>query len=199
MFQNESSSLTTIIVSFILTMGVSIWATVGLPRFYLEFIDTDGNANFRDVLVTKKALLKSLIYNIIIMLISFILIFVSIFAFAGIGATLIFTEGSMSLYTVLIIAIVSLIVLVFIIFALAVAQVPYLIIEHEELGTLEAMSLSMKMMKGYKTKLFILQLSFIGWAILCLFTLGIGFFWLEPYIFVAQTNFYRMLSIDNIK
>ncbi len=193
--QNESSSLTTMILSFLLTIAISTWLTVGLPRFYLKFIDTNGNANFRDVLVTKKALLKSLIYNIIVMLISFIVIFVSIFAFIGIGTTLIFTQGSISLYTMFIIAIVSFVVLIFIVFTLSIEQVPYLIIEYEELGILEAMSLSMKIMKGYKTKLFILKLSFIGWAILCLFTFGLGFFWLQPYIFVSQTNFYRMLNL----
>ena len=37
-----------------------------------------------------------------------------------------------------------------------------------------AIEKSMAMMEGNKMKLFMLDLSFIGWAILCIFTLGIG-------------------------
>ncbi len=33
-------------------------------------------------------------------------------------------------------------------------------------------------MEGNKMKLFLLDLSFIGWAILCIFTLGIGLLFL---------------------
>jgi len=51
------------------------------------------------------------------------------------------------------------------------------------------------MMKGYKWKLFLLQLSFIGWMLLCtLFTLGIGYLWLGPYIGLSTANFYENLK-----
>lgn len=49
---------------------------------------------------------------------------------------------------------------------------------------------SKEMMRGHKWDLFVLDLSFIGWAIVCLFTLGIGFLWLTPYIQAARTQFY---------
>lgn len=53
---------------------------------------------------------------------------------------------------------------------------------------------SQRIMKGYKWKLFCLQLSFIGWAIVCVFTFGIGTLWLTPYMNAATANFY-----ENIK
>ena len=53
---------------------------------------------------------------------------------------------------------------------------------------------SQKMMDGHKWQLFCLQFSFIGWAILCIFTLGIGYLWLEPYMIAATANFYRSLK-----
>ena len=43
-------------------------------------------------------------------------------------------------------------------------------------------------------KLFLLDLSFIGWAILCLFTFGIGFFVLQPYVQVSHAAFYEDLK-----
>ena len=46
-------------------------------------------------------------------------------------------------------------------------------------------------MKGNKWKLFCLQFSFIGWAIVCVFTFGIGYLWLAPYMNAATANFYE--------
>lgn len=46
-------------------------------------------------------------------------------------------------------------------------------------------------MDGYKWRYFLLNLSFIGWGILCIFTLGIGLLWLIPYINTSLAEFYR--------
>ncbi len=55
----------------------------------------------------------------------------------------------------------------------------------------EAITLSRQIMNGKKFKLFCLQLSFIGWALLCLFTFGIGYLFLSPYISISTTAFYE--------
>ncbi|MGN1264053.1 MAG: DUF975 family protein, partial [Prevotella sp.] len=52
---------------------------------------------------------------------------------------------------------------------------------------------SMKLMSGHKMKLFLLDLSFIGWFILCCLTLGIGFIFLIPYMECAHARFYEDL------
>ncbi|KUH45897.1 hypothetical protein M2E15_3170 [Bacillus mycoides] len=44
-------------------------------------------------------------------------------------------------------------------------------------------------MKGHKLDLFLLWLSFIGWAILAILTLGIGFLWLSPYVGTTTAHF----------
>ena len=46
-------------------------------------------------------------------------------------------------------------------------------------------------MDGHKMDLFLMSLSFIGWALLCILTLGIGFLWLFPYINVSIAKFYQ--------
>ena len=46
-------------------------------------------------------------------------------------------------------------------------------------------------MVGHKWDLFCLHFSFIGWAILCIFTFGIGTLWLTPYMQAANANFYE--------
>jgi uncharacterized membrane protein len=50
------------------------------------------------------------------------------------------------------------------------------------------------MMHGNKWRLFCLELSFIGWGILCLLTCGIGFLWLSPYMFQAEAAMYHEIS-----
>lgn len=60
-----------------------------------------------------------------------------------------------------------------------------------------AIEKSMQMMDGNKMRLFMLDLSFIGWAILCLFTLGIGFLFLGPYVSTAHAHFYEDLKRDD--
>ena len=52
-------------------------------------------------------------------------------------------------------------------------------------------------MTGKRGKLFCLQFSFIGWAILATLTLGIGFLWLIPYIQFATISFYKSLTSDS--
>lgn len=70
----------------------------------------------------------------------------------------------------------------------------YILAEHPEMDPFDAIKASWNMMKGYKWKLFCLQFSFIGWSILCVFTLGIGALFLTPYIEAATAGFYKSIS-----
>ncbi|ALR99944.1 molybdenum ABC transporter substrate-binding protein [Enterococcus silesiacus] len=60
-------------------------------------------------------------------------------------------------------------------------------------GFLNSITRSRQLMKGYKGQLFLLDLSFIGWHILALLTLGIGYLWLTPYITATKAAFYENL------
>ena len=66
------------------------------------------------------------------------------------------------------------------------------------IGPMTAIQRSSQIMRGNKWKLFCLQCRFIGWSILCLFTLGIGFLWLTPYIMTSQGAFYEELTKGHI-
>ena len=76
----------------------------------------------------------------------------------------------------------------------AYAMTPYILEEHPEIGAWEASRVSQKMMRGHKFRLFRLYLSFIGWALLCVPTLGVGFLWLVPYMQMSQAAFYSDLK-----
>lgn len=74
------------------------------------------------------------------------------------------------------------------------AMSDYILAENPEISPSDALAESKRMMHGNKWRLFCLELSFIGWGILCLFTCGIGFLWLSPYMFQAEAAMYHEIS-----
>ena len=79
---------------------------------------------------------------------------------------------------------------------LAYSLTPFIVKDNPELSPNEAINLSIKMMKGHKFDLFYLYLSFIGWILLAMLTLGIGLLWVIPYMQTAMAAFY--LDVKNV-
>ena len=67
-----------------------------------------------------------------------------------------------------------------------------LLIDSESNG-IEVLNMSKAMMKGYKLDFFVFQLSFIGWILVGILTLGIGMIWIYPYIVVSVDLYYEKL------
>jgi uncharacterized membrane protein len=76
------------------------------------------------------------------------------------------------------------------------AMAPFLLHDNPEISGYEAIRRSKAMVKGHKFDLFYLLLSFIGWGILCLFTFGIGYLWLMPYMQTSVASFYDDIKAD---
>lgn len=74
------------------------------------------------------------------------------------------------------------------------AMAPYILAEHTEMAPLEAIQESKRVMNGNKWRLFCLHFSFIGWKILAVFTGGIGFLVLNPYMEAANAAFYLEIT-----
>ena len=70
----------------------------------------------------------------------------------------------------------------------------YIMNDHPEYTATQCLDESRRMMSGHKLDLFCLHLSFIGWIIVSIFTCGIGVLWVEPYMQLAQANFYEELK-----
>ena len=81
-----------------------------------------------------------------------------------------------------------------IIMAYSYSMTFYILRENPEMTAGDAITASQKMMDGHKMDLFLLSLSFIGWAILASITFGIGYLWLIPYIYTAYAAFYETLK-----
>ena len=71
------------------------------------------------------------------------------------------------------------------------AMTPFIMAENPEMTAKEAIRLSRQLMDGHKWELFCLCLSFIGWQFLVLLTVGVGSFFLNPYVEAAHAAFYR--------
>ena len=78
-----------------------------------------------------------------------------------------------------------------IIAALKYSQVFFILADNPKMKAKEVLDKSMEMMDGYKWKLFRLYLRFIGWILLSILSLGLGFIWLMPYMAVSRARFYE--------
>lgn len=74
------------------------------------------------------------------------------------------------------------------------AMAPYVLAAHPDISADEAITESRRLMRGNKGRLFCLDLSFIGWSLLCILSLGIGFLWLIPYISASRAAFFLEIS-----
>lgn len=84
-----------------------------------------------------------------------------------------------------------------IIIALMFSQAIFILVDDNEKSITQCLRESSEMMKGHKFEYFVLQLSFLGWAILSILTVGIGLLWLIPYQEVTFANYYLKLKNSN--
>ena len=73
-------------------------------------------------------------------------------------------------------------------------MVPYILAEHPDMAANEVITCSRQMMDGHKWNAFLLDLSFIGWHVLGVLTLGlVEIFYTAPYVYSAQAELYLQL------
>jgi uncharacterized membrane protein len=101
--------------------------------------------------------------------------------------------GAYILMLIIIIFFTFLLIVPGIIAGLALSQTYNVMKDNPQLGVIDCMKKSRDIMQGHKADYFILNLSFIGWALLCILTIGIGFLWLIPYINTTNAIFYNKL------
>lgn len=199
-FANFVISIFTIIITVPIGYGLTITFLKLFNDEDVEFFDflKDGFSNFgRAWNVAWSIFVK--------MLVPFILVFVSyiIMAIGGAGALVSYmgnssesTSGALIgvLVVGVILAIISYIWLIVRSYAYQLTQ--YIAIENENMSSKDAVLESEKLMNGRKWRLFCLEFSFIGWAILAVLAFGIGILWLAPYMQMALISFYKH-TLDN--
>lgn len=82
---------------------------------------------------------------------------------------------------------------------IAYSQMFYIIAEYKEVSVTKAMRISIEITKGHKWDLFVMYLSFFGWVLLSLLTLGLLNFWLTPYMNMTFVNAYHALMKEALE
>ena len=77
------------------------------------------------------------------------------------------------------------------------AMTPFVLLDHPEIGNVtEAINESRRLMDGNKWRFFCFGLSFIGWWLLNILTLGLLSLWLCPYQAISIGAFYRSVVAE---
>lgn len=75
----------------------------------------------------------------------------------------------------------------------AYSMVPFILADNPEIGRKRAIELSNHMTNGQKWRMFVLDLSFLGWYILGTLALGIGILFVLPYDHSTKAELYKVL------
>jgi len=86
-----------------------------------------------------------------------------------------------------------------IIAAISYSMAFFIMRDNPDIKAMEAIDASKKMMYGYKWKYFCLGFRFIGWIILGILSLGIGFLWIAPYMSISQAKFYDDVKANSVE
>lgn len=105
-------------------------------------------------------------------------------------------EGQSSSFILLLAGVVLLVAgtVLLVYFSLGFSQALFLMADSNDMGPLESLKQSKRMMKGHKGKFLYLGLSFFGMLLLGILSFGIGTLWIQPYMLMTQANFYRSLT-----
>lgn len=72
----------------------------------------------------------------------------------------------------------------------------YNLCENPELGVMDALNMSKQQTRGYKLDLFVLDVTFLGWNLLCVLTAGILSIWITPYIQQTDLGYFEAIKAE---
>lgn len=164
-------------------------------NYFKKLTETEEKIKYTECFINLKQTGKIFLFNFAIGIIVFLLTFwTSIFSFpASVFGVMTFDGGS--LFIALALTLITF--LVTLALDAILFTVPMLIVDEENIGIIEAVKKSWSITRGFRVKYIIINLSFIGWTILSFFTLGIGMFWLYPYMNLTLFIFYRGIKKSN--
>ena len=176
-------SLASTIISPVLSFGFLV-TMVKLKRdkeiSYVGFF-SDGFSSFGKIWAVIGWMIIKLLVPIIILIVSLVIFAIAI----GTSSTILTILG-------VIIYIISIIYVVIKSYLYVLSY--YVLLDNENMTGKEAVEESARLMQGHRWSYIWLQFTFIGWIFLAIFTLGIGYFWLMPYMQFATIAFYENLA-----
>lgn len=80
----------------------------------------------------------------------------------------------------------------------AYSMVPFILADNPNIGWWRAVELSNEMTKGHKFRMFVLDLSFLGWILLGTLLFFVGVLFVQPYIYATKAELYLSLRAEAI-
>lgn len=183
--------------------------TYGITRFSMNLV-RDKSHKIENIFEGFKHFSGTFIMNIVLGIYSFLwslLLFIPFFVIIFVMVIREFSKTNMNFYSngndfsgwmiaiFILLIIVLTVALSMILFRYAMTY--YIYIDNPDMGAMKAIRESVAMMKGNKTRLLLLYLSFILWYLLGIITISIAFLWITPYIKSAEAVFYDELKKNN--
>lgn len=186
MMDAMGGSPATTILSILVSIFFTVPLTVGVINTYRVLIESKGSDNNLFTNFFKLAFSKYYLHIVLVSFVSGLLIALMIAPIMLILVLLIFL-----LHSGVVTVIVSLAATVYCIWiGLLYSQISFIILDNPQLDIIDTMRRSRHLMDGSKWRFFFLELSFIGWILLGILTLCIGYLWLMPYIRTTEAAFY---------
>lgn len=83
--------------------------------------------------------------------------------------------------------------------AISYSQTMFIVAEYKDVSVTKALRISKVITHGHKADLFVMQLSFLGWAILASIPAGLGFIFLIPYRSMSFVNAYHAMMKEALE
>lgn len=185
---------------FILNLLLTGAITYGLSRFSLNLI-REKNPKIEDIFSGFKQYGKTFLINLLLSIFKFLwsllwlipAIIVVVLLLAGYASDMQIKEGIVLASVIAAIVIIAAAISLQI-FLARYSMAYYIYNDNNEIDAMDSLKKSIELMDGYKIKYFLLNLSFIGWGILSVLTIGIGLLFLFPYIRASEAKFYQEIS-----
>lgn len=178
-----------IIIASMLSYAITAPLQMGVNMYYSEY----NKENFADINIIFKPFKYTIKIFVIMVFIGFLCSIGVLIVFAlsfSIGVVEFAYSGGFLFFLIFLGTIPA------IILSLAFSIIPYVYMKHPELGVMDMVSTSWRMMKGHKFEYFVLDLSFIGWFILSIFTFGILYIWLIPYYRMTIVRYFDQIDAE---
>ncbi len=141
---------------------------------------------------------KCMLITIILSWIVFIFLALELFSFQSLVIVLQNAAGTnfalLALLVIFGLILSTIVIMLALYIMISFSLVFYILRDEPKLSVLKIFSKSFDMMNGYVIDYFILALSFAGWFILGIFTFGLLYIWLIPYVHVVFAQFYKKVK-----
>lgn len=167
---------------------LSIAATIVTSLINIYFVksclqiaksEENEKIEWSDIMITGNMFIKCILYSVIISL----LVTVITLGLVLVGGTVFTAIPILSVSIWIVALLVGWIISIYAAFSIFV-------ILDKDADIFEAFKISVSLVKGRFWKMIIFSLSFIWWYLLGIVTLGIGMFWVMPYMTISFCNYY---------